>query len=91
MFTALKVSKYGGFCGLYFPAFRLNTEYLSAFSSAFSLNAGKHGPEKTPYLDTFHAVVTFIKPINGSSYHYSYKMSHSIVSMSLADPDYHCL
>ena len=22
----------------------------------FSLNAGKYGPEKTPYLDTFHAV-----------------------------------
>ena len=24
----------------------------------FSLNAGKYGPEKTPYLDTFHAVKT---------------------------------
>ena len=23
----------------------------------FSLNAGKYGPEKTAYLDTFHAVV----------------------------------
>ena len=22
----------------------------------FSLNAGKYGPEKTPYLDTFHEV-----------------------------------
>ena len=22
----------------------------------FSPNAGKYGPEKTPYLDTFHAV-----------------------------------
>ena len=28
------------------------TEYLSVFSS----NTGKYGPEKTPYLDTFHAV-----------------------------------
>ena len=28
------------------------TEYLSVFSP----NAGKYGPEKTPYLDTFHAV-----------------------------------
>ena len=37
-----KVSKYGVFSGLYFPAFRLNT--------------GKYGPEKTLYLDTFHAV-----------------------------------
>ena len=27
-------------------------EYLSVFSP----NAGKYGPEKTPYLDTFHAV-----------------------------------
>ena len=24
--------------------------------SVFSLNAGKYGPEKTPYLDTFHTV-----------------------------------
>ena len=24
--------------------------------SLFSPNAGKYGPEKTPYLDTFHAV-----------------------------------
>ena len=24
--------------------------------SVFSPNAGKYGPEKTPYLDTFHAV-----------------------------------
>ena len=31
------------FFGPYFPIFRLN--------------AGKYGPEKTPYLDTFHAVV----------------------------------
>ena len=30
-----------------------NMEYLSEFS----LNVGKHGPEKTPYLDTFHVAV----------------------------------
>ena len=49
--TTWKVSKYGVFSGPYFPAFGLNTEiYL------FSRNAGKYGPEKTPYLDTFHAV-----------------------------------
>ena len=29
-----------------------HTPYLSVFSP----NAGKYGPEKTPYLDTFHAV-----------------------------------
>ena len=37
-----KVSKYGVFSGRYFPVFELNTE--------------KYGPEKTPYLDTFHAL-----------------------------------
>ena len=40
--TAWKVPKYGVFSGLYFPA--------------FSPNTGKYGPEKYPYLDTFHAV-----------------------------------
>ena len=53
--------KYGVFSGPYFPAFGLNkeryavrrdTEYLSIFSP----NAGNYGPEKTPSLDTFHAV-----------------------------------
>ena len=37
-----EVSKYGIFSGSYFPV--------------FSPNTGKNGPEKTPYLDTFHAV-----------------------------------
>ena len=32
---------------------RRDTEYLSAFSP----NAGKYGPGKTSYLDTFHAVI----------------------------------
>ena len=31
---------------------RRDTPYLSVFGP----NAGKYGPEKTPYLDTFHAV-----------------------------------
>ena len=35
--------KYGVFSDPYFPAFGLNTE--------------KYGPEKTPYLDTFQAVI----------------------------------
>ena len=42
MNTAGKNAKYGVFSGLYFPV--------------FSPNTGKYGPEKTPYLDTFHAV-----------------------------------
>ena len=37
-----------------------DTKYLSVFStkylSVFSPNAGKYGPEITPYLGTFHAV-----------------------------------
>ena len=37
-----KVSKYGVISGLDFLVFGLNT--------------GRYGPEKTPYLDTFHAV-----------------------------------
>ena len=28
--------------------------------SVFSLNAGKYGPEKTQYLDTFHAVIELV-------------------------------
>ena len=37
-----EVSKYGVFSGPYFPA--------------FSPDAGKYGPEKNPYLNTFYAV-----------------------------------
>ena len=43
---------------------RIRTEYgeiLISPYSVFSSNAGKHGPEKTTYLDTFHAVRS---PIN---------------------------
>ena len=36
------MSKYGDFSGSYFPVLGPNT--------------GKYGPEKTPYMDTFHAV-----------------------------------
>ena len=30
---------------------------ISPYLSVFSPNAGKYGLEKTPYLDTFHAVI----------------------------------
>ena len=46
-YTARKVSKEGVISGPYFPAFGLNTE--------------KYGPEITPYLDSFHAVLILIK------------------------------
>ena len=42
-YTAWKASKYGVISGPHFPIFGLNT--------------GKYGPEITPYLDTFHAVI----------------------------------
>ena len=35
-----------------FCRLRTDTKYLSVFSA----NAGKYGPEISPYLDTFHAV-----------------------------------
>ena len=41
-FTVWKVFKYGVFPGPYF--------------TVFGLNNGKHGPEKTPYQDAFHAL-----------------------------------
>ena len=41
------MSKYGVFSGRYFLV--------------FGLNKGKYGPEKTPYLDSFHAVFTIIR------------------------------
>ena len=36
-----------------------NTEevFYGPYFSVFSPNAGKYGPEKAPYLDTFHAVL----------------------------------
>ena len=53
--TAWKVSVVGVILVCIFPHsdwIRRDTPYLSVFSP----NAGKYGPEKTPYLDTFHAV-----------------------------------
>ena len=52
--TVQKLAKYGNISDPYFPTFGLN-KYLSIFSP----NAGKYGPEITPYFDTFHAVTAF--------------------------------
>ena len=46
LFTAWKVSKYGVISGLYLPVFNPNT--------------GKYGPEITPHLDTFHALLNIV-------------------------------
>ena len=43
--TVWKVSKYGVITGPYFPV--------------FSPNTGKYRPEITPYMDTFHAVLSY--------------------------------
>ena len=51
--TAWKASRYGVFLVRIFPHsdwIWRDTEHLSVFSP----NAGKYGPEKTPYLDSFH-------------------------------------
>ena len=45
------MSKPGVFSGPYFPVFWLNTEIYF-----FNPNTGKYGLEKTPLLDTFHAL-----------------------------------
>ena len=44
-YTGRKVSKYGVISGPYFFVFGLNTK--------------KYEPEITPYLDTFHAVISY--------------------------------
>ena len=44
--TSVKSVQYQVFSRLHFPVFGLNT--------------GKYGPEKTPYLETFHAVKNLI-------------------------------
>ena len=50
------MSKYGVFSAPYFPAFGLNRERYFV-SPRIESNVGKYGPEKTPYLDTFHVVL----------------------------------
>ena len=66
MQTAWKVSKYGFFSAPYFLLFSPNTE--------------KYGPEKTPYLDIFYAVVSFksgsIWPINSSKLRIPFFINH---------------
>ena len=44
---------------------RRDTPYFSVFNPS----AGKYGPEKTPYLDTFHAVYVFIGYIMFWTFH----------------------
>ena len=48
------------------PAFGLKIKSTFAYLYVFSPNARKYGPEKTPYLDTFHAVSHFSITKNNS-------------------------
>ena len=56
-----KVIKYGGISGPYFPEFGLNSGRYSV-SLRIQPNAGKHGPELTPYM--YHNN-TYRKDIDG--------------------------
>ena len=54
----IKVYKYGVFSGPYFPVSGLNTK-IYFVNLHIQSKYEKYGPEKTPYLGTFHAVSTF--------------------------------
>ena len=56
LYTARKVSKYGFFFWSVFSHIRTKYGEILSFS-VLSPNAGKYGPEKTRYLDAFHAVI----------------------------------
>ena len=49
------MSKYGVFSGPYFPVFELNTEIYNV-NLRIQFEYGEIRPEKTPYVETFHAV-----------------------------------
>ena len=53
---AWKVPEYGVFSGPYFSVFELNTEIYGG-NLRISPIAGKYGLQKTPYFDTFDAVI----------------------------------
>ena len=51
---------------------------ITSYLSVFSPNAGKYGPEKTPYLDTFPTVIVMITmtvSIGGLFYYYFFLRS----------------
>ena len=55
------MSKYGVISGPYFPVFGLYMDFIfRLYLSVISPNTGKYGPEITPYLNTFHAVLISI-------------------------------
>ena len=85
--TAWKVSVFRVFVVCIFSHsdwIRRDTEYLSVFSP----NAGKYSPAKTPYLDTFHAVLTlathvFLK-MNRLGIHFFYRTKWSFLGKDIS-------
>ena len=62
-----------------------SVQIRSFFWSLFSPNTGKNGPEKTPYLDTFHAVKSlfwFIYEV-GIFFYHSVKNNIGIILIQL--------
>ena len=59
------MSKYEIFSGPYFPAVGLNTERYETLSP----NAGKYGPGKTLYLETFHAAFCITHTVSLANSH----------------------
>ena len=53
-----QISEFGGFWGLYFPVFGLNTKNYGVNSEIYKY--GKYGSEKTRNWDNFHVVYKFI-------------------------------
>ena len=58
--TAWKVSKYKVFHGPYLSVFKLNKEIYSV-NFRIQSKLGKYRPEKPPYLETFHTVISWPK------------------------------
>ena len=93
--TAWKVSKYGVFSGPYFPVFGLNREIYGVNLRIQSQYTGKYGPEKTPYLDAFHAaevsnfqkiLVLSIQRVNRYRYlHYLNNFDECLIKLKLKE------
>ena len=76
------MSKYGVLSGPYFPAFGLNTERYSV-ALRFQSECGKIRSRKTPYLDTFQAVI-FEYVFYLRKVHVFVDVQHLLIDMSAA-------
>ena len=59
--TVWKVSKQWVFSGIFPNSDWIRRDTDTSYLSVFSLNAGKHGVEKTLYLGTFDAMKVYVK------------------------------